>query len=76
MTWLFVIMLGIFVLLRAEESRGGVKVQISQRGLDYAANKVLDSFLVRIRQRPIDDAEGRSGKLKYELRNIRVNLCF
>lgn len=53
---------------------GGLKVQISQEGIDYAANVAVDTYLNNLKTDAIDDAEGTEGKLSYEIKNVKVCL--
>lgn len=54
------------------EDYAGIKVQLSQKGLDYGADLVVDLLMEQLNQKTLNDITGKKGSLKYEVKNIKV----
>lgn len=54
------------------EDYAGIKVQLSQKGLDYGADLVVDLLMEQLNQKTLNDITGKKGSLKYEVTNIKV----
>ena len=54
----------------------GLKVQLSQTGLNYAASVAVDILTVKVQQASLPDQSGTAeiafGKVKYEFKNMKV----
>ena len=68
------------VCATAAATRPGLKLRLSQPGLDYAASVAVDVLSARVRQLSIPDqhgnADGRAGEAGYDVTNIKVNSLY
>ena len=55
----------------------GLKVQLSQTGLNYAASVALDILTVKLQQASLPDQSGTAdlvvGEVEYEFKNMKVD---
>nr|QAU32336.1 BPI protein 2 [Perinereis linea] len=50
----------------------GAQIRISQHGIQYAGNVLVQKLAEKFAGQPIPDINGKSGKVKYEFKNMRV----
>jgi len=62
-----------------EAMNPGLKVQLSQTGLNYAASVAVDILTVQVQQATLPDQSGTAdvtvGKVEYEITNMKVKLA-
>jgi len=50
----------------------GAQIRVSEHGIQYAGNVLVQQLASKFSGQPIPDINGKSGKIKYEFKNMRV----